>query len=131
MSIHTSIATLSALLLATGAQLASAVVIPRGIMVLSSPSATISVSIGISTDPATFANTNFDFVVVGGGTAGLAVAARLAEKSWNVGVIEAGQYRPNDPLIDIPSTDGLFLMLIAFLTFGVRELRKHVGQSDI
>ncbi|KAG8821559.1 hypothetical protein FRC19_007630 [Serendipita sp. 401] len=90
MSIHASIATLSALLLAAGVQLSSAAVIARG----------------ISTDPASFANTRFDFVVVGGGTAGLAVAARLAEKSWNVGVIEAGQYKPNDPLIDIPKNFG-------------------------
>ncbi|KAG8754821.1 hypothetical protein FRC14_004624 [Serendipita sp. 396] len=90
MSIHASIATLSTLLLAAGVQLSSAAVIARG----------------ISTDPASFASTRFDFVVVGGGTAGLAVAARLAEKSWNVGVIEAGQYKPNDPLIDIPKNFG-------------------------
>ncbi|KAG8953354.1 hypothetical protein FRC00_006381, partial [Tulasnella sp. 408] len=62
---------------------------------------------GIVTSPETFAATNFDFIVVGGGTAGLAVAARLAEKEgWTVGVIEAGQYRPNDALIDVPKNFG-------------------------
>lgn len=76
--------------LTLGAQYASAVVIPRG----------------ITTDPVAFAATNFDFVIVGGGTAGLTVAARLAEESYKVGVIEAGQYRPNDPLIDVPKNFG-------------------------
>ena len=33
----------------------------------------------------------YDYVVVGGGTAGLAIAARLSE-SYNVAVIEAGTY---------------------------------------
>lgn len=41
--------------------------------------------------PAEFASRQFDFVVVGGGTAGLAVASRLAEHSGlSVGVLEAG-----------------------------------------
>ncbi|PVF97235.1 alcohol oxidase [Serendipita vermifera] len=89
----TSLFTNLGLFLAIGAQLTSGAVIPRG----------------ISTDPASFAATQFDFVVVGGGTAGLTVAARLAEKSWKVGVIEAGQYRPNDPLIDVPKNFGAAL----------------------
>ena len=41
--------------------------------------------------PATFAATAFDYVIVGGGTAGLALAARLTENpEITVGVIEAG-----------------------------------------
>ncbi|KZW03649.1 alcohol oxidase [Exidia glandulosa HHB12029] len=57
-------------------------------------------------DPVTFAATTYDFVVVGGGTAGLTVAARLAEAHFTVGVLEAGQYRPNDPVIDVPKNFG-------------------------
>ncbi|KAJ7443727.1 alcohol oxidase [Mycena latifolia] len=48
-----------------------------------------------------FAEDHFDFVIVGGGTAGLTVASRLAENpNVRVGVIEAGMYRPNDTAID-------------------------------
>jgi len=43
------------------------------------------------TTPTGFTSRRFDFVVVGGGTAGLAVAARLSEHSGlSVGVLEAG-----------------------------------------
>lgn len=59
-----------------------------------------------TTDYTALAGKSFDFVVVGGGTAGLAVAARLAE--WDnvtVAVIEAGtdgsEYADQ---IDIPGT---------------------------
>ncbi|CAE6433226.1 unnamed protein product [Rhizoctonia solani] len=60
---------------------------------------------GISTDGADFASKDFDYVVVGGGTAGLTVAARLSEDSKvTVGVIEAGEYLPDDPVINTPSS---------------------------
>jgi hypothetical protein len=36
----------------------------------------------ITADPAAFAATLFDLVVVGGGTAGLVVAARLGHLEW-------------------------------------------------
>ncbi|KAL4733003.1 hypothetical protein BDV11DRAFT_100896 [Aspergillus similis] len=50
-----------------------------------------------------FTQTSFDFIICGGGTAGLAVAARLSENSSvTVGVVEAGKYRIDDPLIDTP-----------------------------
>ncbi|KAG8742419.1 hypothetical protein FRC10_001553 [Ceratobasidium sp. 414] len=50
-----------------------------------------------------FASQEYDYVVIGGGTAGLAVAARLSEDpNISVGVIDAGQYLVNDPLIDTP-----------------------------
>ncbi|KAL6897473.1 hypothetical protein GGI43DRAFT_428627 [Trichoderma evansii] len=49
------------------------------------------------------ASENFDYIVVGGGTAGLTVANRLSEDaSVNVLVIEAGQDRSQDPLVQIP-----------------------------
>ena len=39
---------------------------------------------------------SYDYVVIGGGTAGLAVAARLSEDAAvNVLVLEAGEHRPN------------------------------------
>lgn len=37
-------------------------------------------------------NATFDYVVIGGGTAGLVVAARLAQASHSVAVIEAGGF---------------------------------------
>ncbi|KAL2823537.1 GMC oxidoreductase-domain-containing protein [Aspergillus cavernicola] len=51
-----------------------------------------------------FTQTSFDFIICGGGTAGLAIAARLSENpSVTVGIIEAGKYRIGDPLIDTPA----------------------------
>lgn len=48
-----------------------------------------------------------DILVIGGGTAGLALAARIAtSSSLSVGVLEAGQWRPDDPLINIPAMIG-------------------------
>ncbi|THH03678.1 hypothetical protein EW145_g6089 [Phellinidium pouzarii] len=50
---------------------------------------------------------SFDYVVIGGGTTGLTVAARLAENPHiTVAVLEAGSERLNDPLINIPAQFG-------------------------
>lgn len=56
----------------------------------------------------------FDFIVVGGGTAGLVLANRLSnpdlKKTLRVGVIEAGLYNlSGDPLIDVPYQSGVFI----------------------
>ncbi|EUC61273.1 glucose dehydrogenase [Rhizoctonia solani AG-3 Rhs1AP] len=60
---------------------------------------------GILTDGADFASKTFDYVVIGGGTAGLTLAARLSEDSkTTVGVIETGEYLPDDPLINTPAS---------------------------
>jgi len=59
------------------------------------------------TDPATFVSAPFDYLVIGGGTAGLVVAARLSEDpSIRVGVLEAGPAVFDDPIIDIPGRFG-------------------------
>lgn len=51
-----------------------------------------------------FTRTTFDYVICGGGTAGLALAVRLSENpAVTVGVVEAGKYRIGDPLVDTPA----------------------------
>lgn len=46
--------------------------------------------------------TTYDYVIAGGGTAGLALAARLTENpKISVAVVEAGEDRSDDPLVNI------------------------------
>lgn len=57
-------------------------------------------------------HTTFDYIVVGGGTAGLTIAKRLAEdRSVKVAVIEAGTlYQVSEPLIaETPGGDVTFV----------------------
>jgi choline dehydrogenase-like flavoprotein len=54
-----------------------------------------------------FAAREFDYLILGGGTAGLVVAARLSEDpSISVGVLEAGGLPPQIPAINVPGRFG-------------------------
>lgn len=53
-------------------------------------------------------DTAFDYVVVGGGTAGITIAARLAEHDYSVALVEAGGiYELESPTAKIPGADSL------------------------
>ncbi len=61
-----------------------------------------------------FSSREFDVLILGGGTAGLVVANRLSAPPTSknasplrVGVIEAGQHFPDDPLINVPTAGNL------------------------
>ncbi|KAJ5568668.1 Glucose-methanol-choline oxidoreductase C-terminal [Penicillium hetheringtonii] len=57
-----------------------------------------------------FVKTEFDFLIVGGGTAGLVLASRLSDEPHiQVGVIEAGQIRLDDPKVKSPTGSGQML----------------------
>jgi len=51
-----------------------------------------------------FTSQSYDYVIIGGGTAGLCVAARLTENpDVTVAVIEGGANRMDDPLVSTPA----------------------------
>ncbi|KAJ9616608.1 hypothetical protein H2200_000327 [Cladophialophora chaetospira] len=51
-----------------------------------------------------FVSSPFDFIIVGGGTAGLALAARISENDrFHVGILEAGENKLDDPLVNVPT----------------------------
>ena len=57
----------------------------------------------VQMEPASFATISFDYLIAGGGTAGLTLAARLTEDpEVTVGVIEAGLDRTDDPKVLTP-----------------------------
>lgn len=64
----------------------------------------------LAVDAEDFLKHEYDFVIIGGGTAGLAVAARLTENPVvTVGVLEAGKNKLDDFLVDTP---GVFTQLL-------------------
>ena len=69
----------------------------------SSPNPPSPLPPALRTTPALFASQTFDYLLVGGGTAGLVLAARLSEDpAVRVGVLEAGAYVApgSDPRVD-------------------------------
>lgn len=81
-------------------------VVAQSIVAASVPTSTLSAS--------EFASREFDVLILGGGTAGLVVANRLSAPPTSenasplrVGVIEAGQDLPEDPLINVPTAGNL------------------------
>lgn len=75
----------------------------------------------ISSNPASFASVSYDYIVVGGGTAGLALAARLSEcGEYTVGVLEAGISGFGVPIIDIPGYFGADVGTIYDCVFSFR-----------
>lgn len=55
--------------------------------------------------PEAFAAMSFDYLIAGGGTAGLILADRLSEiPTVSVGVIEAGEDLTSDPKVTTPCT---------------------------
>lgn len=54
-----------------------------------------------------FSKRKFDFIVVGGGTAGIAVASRLAERpELQIGLVEAGSLVTDDDHVNVPAFYG-------------------------
>ncbi|KIM94576.1 GMC oxidoreductase [Oidiodendron maius Zn] len=60
-------------------------------------------------DATSFLSSPFDYLIIGGGTGGLVLAARLAETNAKVGILEAGKLRLGD--LNIESLGGMSAML--------------------
>ena len=91
----------------------SCIVLLSGLIALPTSSALAPASLP-TLSAAEFASRVFDIIILGGGTAGLVVANRLSAPPTSknasplrVGVVEAGQYLPDDLLINVPTAGNL------------------------
>lgn len=84
----------------------------------------------VTNDPEAFVGNPFDYLIIGGGTGGLAVAARLSENpDINGGVLEAGAARLNDPSIFTP---GAFSSLVGHEEYDwLFKTVQQVKQSQV
>lgn len=71
-------------------------------------------------------NTHFDYVILGGGTAGLVIASRLSEDpGTTVAVIEAGDFEKNNPIVT--TTTALFPAFHTQLDWQYKSLPQVYG----
>ncbi|KAI0036385.1 alcohol oxidase [Vararia minispora EC-137] len=79
-----------------------------------------------------FTSTKFDYLVVGGGNAGIPLAVRLSELgNVSVGVLEAGEKIEGDPIVDLPSRMGEALRQETY-DWNLKTVpQKHAGNREI
>lgn len=96
----------------------------------SSPSISKRATSGVTNDPSSASGETFDYIVVGGGLAGITVAARLAEDpSISVLVIEAGNDDRNDKLGEWQFTC-YYSFLLCLSISSIRYLFVRSGVQD-
>ncbi|KAI0828690.1 GMC oxidoreductase [Trametes gibbosa] len=85
-----------------------------------------------STTTEEFTSIAFDYIIVGGGTAGLALATRLSEDpSVVVGVLEAGEWHPTEEGISIPGLCGSLLGNSQYDWSFPTVAQKHINNRTV
>ncbi|KAJ5958771.1 Glucose-methanol-choline oxidoreductase [Penicillium vulpinum] len=79
----------------------------QAILVLLALRASSVVSVPLKRQATPLTDQTFDYVVVGGGTAGSVIATRLAEHGFDVALVEAGGYYELQSVAEFPAADGL------------------------